>query len=191
MTIDRARLVDTIRHLARAKSSPVYVAIDGRSGVGKSTLARSLGEELDAGVVDGDDFYAGGIEVRADSPASRVDACIDWARQRLILEQFAQGRVARWHAFDWDKFDGRSCEKETTIDPKSVVILEGVYSARPELHDLLDLRVLLTVADELRHERLMAREGTLGPWERQWHEAEEFYFQTVMRPENFDLVICG
>jgi len=77
----------------------------------------------------------------------------------------------------------------TTADPRAIVILEGVYSARPELADLLDLRVLLTVPDDVRCARLLAREGTPGPCEQQWLEAEEHYFAVGMPEERFELVI--
>jgi uridine kinase len=75
------------------------------------------------------------------------------------------------------------------LEPRPVVILEGVYAARPELADLLDLRVALVVPDEMRLARLITREGTIGPWERQWHEAEEFYFEAVMPITSFGIVL--
>jgi len=66
------------------------------------------------------------------------------------------------------------------------VLLEGVYSARPELADLVDLRVLVCVPEELRIRQLVAREGGLSAWELQWHEAEDHYFASVVPPSWFD-----
>jgi uridine kinase len=188
---DAEALADMIASSAKQKVSPFIVAIDGRSGVGKSTMARALAERLDACVVEGDDFYAGGIELRSDSAESRAAACIDWTRQQSVLEGLAAGRPAHWRAFDWEAFDGRLRDEPTTLEPRPVVILEGVYAARPELADLLVLRVVLLVSDDVRLARLAAREGTIGPWERQWHEAEEFYFEAVMPPARFDIVVSG
>jgi uridine kinase len=188
---DAEALADMIASSAKQKVSPFIVAIDGRSGVGKSTMARALAERLDACVIEGDDFYAGGIELRSDSAKSRAAACIDWTRQQSLLEALAAGRPAHWRAFDWEAFDGRLRDEPTTLEPRPVVILEGVYAARPELADLLDLRVVLLVSDDVRLARLAAREGMIGPWERQWHEAEEFYFEAVMPPARFDIVVSG
>jgi uridine kinase len=188
---DADTLAEIIAGSARQKVSPFVVAIDGRSGVGKSTLARALAERLDACVIDGDEFYVGGIELRMDSLASRAAACIDWTRQRSVLEALAAGRTAHWRAFDWDAFDGRLCGDPKTLEPRPVVILEGVYAARPELADLLDLRVVLVAPGEVRLARLAAREGTIGSWERQWHEAEEFYFDAVMPIASFDVVVTA
>lgn len=92
---DANTLADIIARSARQKVSPFIVAIDGRSGVGKSTIARALAERLDACVIEGDDFYAGGVDLRTDSPASRAVACIDWVRQRAVLESLLSGKLAR------------------------------------------------------------------------------------------------
>lgn len=178
-----------IRVRSRGAARPFLVALDGRSGAGKSTLARALSDTLNGAVIEGDDFYAGGTGLRSDSAVSRAAACIDWSRQRQVLEDLAAGRPAQWRAFDWEAFDGRLRDAPTILEPTPVVILEGVYSARPELADLLDLRLVLAVPEELRLRRLADREGTIGPWERQWHEAEAYYFETVIPLTRFDAVI--
>ena len=159
--------------------------------MGKSTFAARLAQELDARLVDGDGFFDGGVEVRGDTPADRASACIDWRSQRSVLQALRAGRAGRYFAFDWDAFDGRRLSQPTIVTPAPFVVLEGVYSARPELHDLVDLRVLLVVSDATRHARLVLREGTIGPWERQWHEAEEWYFAHIARPTMFDVILDG
>jgi uridine kinase len=189
LVTNKGTLVSMITQAAQQKGLPFLVGIDGRSGVGKSTLAKAVTEEQDMLVIEGDDFYAGGTELRTDSPESRAAACIDWTRQRTVLEAVKAGRAAWWRAFDWDAFDGPLCDEPTRVEPRPIVILEGVYAARPELADLLDLRVAVVAPDELRLVRLAEREGVIGPWERQWHEAEEFYFQAVMPMGKFDVVV--
>ena len=75
----------------------------------------------------------------------------------------------------------------------SVVVLEGAYSCRPELHDLLDLRVLLDVPADIRCRRLGERDGENDhrDWNARWAAAENHYFGTVMTPGRFDLVIIA
>lgn len=174
--------------------SPVRVALDGRSGVGKSTLAATVAERLaSCAVVEGDDFYAGGAEADWDarSPEEKAAQVMDWRRQRPVLEALGAGLPASWHAYDWDAFDGRWQVAATTCRAAPVVILEGAYSARPELADLFDLRVLLTTDDDTRQARLRHREGDghHDAWSRRWAEAEVHYFSRVMPPEAFDLVL--
>lgn len=186
--------VGTLVHLLRSRlraspPRPLVVALDGRSGAGKSTLAAALAGELEATVVDGDAFFAGGVHLRGDSPEARAHACIDWRRQREVLAELRSGRSATFRAFDWSAFDGSLEGAPTTCAPRPLVVLEGVYSARPELGDLLDLRVLVEVPDDVRLERLRAREGGIGPWEAQWHEAEAWYFAHRAPRPHFDLVV--
>ena len=46
-----------------ASTRSLVVALDGRSGVGKSSLAAGLAVALDGTVLDGDSFFAGGVAV--------------------------------------------------------------------------------------------------------------------------------
>lgn len=72
-----------------------------------------------------------------------------------------------------------------------IIVLDGAYSARPELADLLDLSILLTLEDQSRRNRLLAREGReyMRRWHAIWDPAEDHYF-THLRPEHaFDILI--
>lgn len=188
-------LVATVAARAQGMSRPFILALDGRSGAGKSTLARRQADQLasggiGSGVIEGDDFYAGGTALRTDPAETRAGARIDWTRQRPVLEALRAGREAVWRAFDWDAFDGRLRDAPMVMPPEPVVIIEGVYAGRPELTKLLDLKVLIQVEDTLRKARLLAREGGIGPWEQQWHEAEDHYLGRIMPPDRIDLILC-
>ncbi len=182
-------LADAVRGCAREIERPCVVALDGRSGAGKSTLAKKLARVLDACVVDGDAFFDGGVDLRHDGPEAAARACIDWRRQRPVLEALRAGREARYHGFDWEAFDGSLEPHATRVPPAPFIVLEGVYAARPELADLVDLRVVLTVSFATRDARLAQREGSIGPWERQWHAAEDWYFAHAAPLSWFDAVV--
>lgn len=178
----------------RRSSAPVMVAIDGRSGGGKSTLAAEIARSSPScAVVEGDDFYAGGSEAHWDalSAAEKVANGIDWRRQRPVLEALRRGEPGSWNGFDWDRFDGSLRAEVTVCEPAGIVILEGAYSARPELSDLLDLRVLVDVPESVRLARLRARGG--DEWHEQWFDrwssAEDHYFAQVVPEAGFDLVL--
>jgi uridine kinase len=188
-------LVDRIAAIGRDASRPVLVAVDGGSGAGKSTFARRVGDELGAAVIDGDDFYAGGTaeEWDAMSAAEKAEHCIAWRRQRPVLETLARGEPASWHPYDWDTDDGRLVEQATLCRPAPAIILEGVYSARPELSDLFDLRVLYDAPADTRRRRILGREGEdhRTEWNDRWEEAERWYFTKVMPPGAFDLMLSA
>jgi len=173
-------------------ADPVLVALDGRSGAGKSMLARVAGERLGALVIDGDDFYTGGTDDFWDalSPEAKVERVIDWRRQRAVLESLRQRRPVTWRPYDWEADDG-SFRAPVSGGPTDVVILDGAYSGRPELADLLTLRVLLEVPRHIRRARLLRREGARyrAEWEARWSDAEDLYFGVRMPHHVFDLVI--
>jgi uridine kinase len=186
-------LAKRIRELAKGRTEPLIVALDGRSAVGKSTLAARVAPMVDALVIDGDDFYSGrsSAEWDAMTPPEKVDACIDWRRQRGVLEALSRSETASWHPYDWASDDGRLARHSITADPAPVVVLDGAYSARPELADLLDLRVLYEAPAELRKARLIQREGAdyREEWNARWDQAEDWYFTQIMTPERFDLIL--
>ena len=187
------------------RGRPLYVGLDGRSGAGKSTLAESITARLEAEpndlrvtVIDGDQFYAGGTAESWDrqSPSEKAARVIDWRRQRRVLQQLRDSGVAEWHPFDWEAEDWDREPVPLASQPicaraGSIVLLEGAYSCRPELHDLLDLRMLLDVPRDVRRRQLLEREGAAyrADWEARWSAAEDYYFGSVMTPGRFDLVL--
>ncbi len=188
-----AVLTRALRHLG--EHHPLLVAIDGHNAAGKSTLAAEVASKIEAVVIDGDDFYAGGTAAQWDemSPAEKADHCIDWRRQRPLLEMLKSGETVAWHPYDWDIHDGRLAAQPRVCAPAPVIILEGVYSARPELADLMDLRVLYEAPPALRRQRWKAREGegSFDDWTRRWSDAEDWYFSQVMPSNRFDLVLSA
>ena len=197
--------------LAR-QATPVFVALDGRSGSGKSTIARLGADKLNKGgsgdgivtVVEGDQFFSGGSQASWDerSIEDNVDRVIDWRRERTLLQSLKETGFGLWYPFDWESEAWDSDEVPLKPVPERcvatpIVILEGVYSARPELADLFDIRVLVDVPADVSDKRLRAREGEtyLEEWERRWSEAEDHYFGSIVAAEEFDVVLdpsdCG
>src|SRR5262245_45431082 len=99
-------IVAETRRLMASRKAPILVALDGGSGSGKSTLAVMIAEELDAALIQSDDFFAAQIsdaEWDARAPKTRAADAIDWCRLRAeALEPLLAGEPARWHAFDFE-----------------------------------------------------------------------------------------
>jgi para-aminobenzoate synthetase len=194
-------IVAEIRRRMAGRAAPFLVALDGASGSGKSTLAALIAEELGAALVQSDDFYAAGIpdaEWDARTPQARAAGAIDWRRLRAeAIEPLRAGKPARWHAFDFDAVrpDGTYPMRADFVDrePRPAIVLDGAYSTRPELADLVDLSVLVDTPIDVRHRRLAAREDEqfLAAWHARWDAAEEYYFTRVRPKSSFDLVVSG
>ena len=193
-------IVAQIRRLLAQRRPPILVALDGGSGSGKSTLAELIAQTLPVAWIPGDDFFAAGIseaEWDCRTAAERARDGIDWRRLRIeALEPLLAGRPARWRAFDFvagPRPDGTYAMQSDyqKREPAAVILLDGAYSARPELADLITLSVLLDVPPAVRHARLVAREeaGFLAAWHARWDGPEAYYFSRVRPPESFDLVV--
>jgi len=198
------RAAETIVTATRALLTPgtprILIALDGPSGSGKSTLAAVIAEALDAAVVPADDFFAAEITDAgwdARTPRDRAADALDWRRlRRDAIEPLLAGLPARWHAFDFEagaRADGSYANRRepTTRRPAAVIVLDGAYTARPELEDLVDLAVLVEASEHARHARLAAREAAsfLTAWHQRWDAAESFYFTHVRPASSFDLIV--
>lgn len=195
--------VDTIIAIIQKRMSngktPVLIALDGGSGAGKTTLALMIANRLNATVIHMDDFYAAQIptaEWEARTSEQRAADVIDWRRLRAeALGPLLAGKSARWHAFDFESLhhDGSYPLRTDWVEvpPADVILLDGAYSSRPELADMIDLSVLVDVPIAVRHARLAARESShfLESWHALWDVVEGYYFTDVRPKESFDVVV--
>jgi uridine kinase len=129
--MDRAQVMRAIVSVKAASTHPVLVAIDGRSGSGKSTMAAELAPMLRAAVVTGDDFYRvlPDADRRALHAAEGVARYFDWERLREeALVPLRGDRPATFHPYDWHA--GQLSTQVREIPSRDVILVEGVYSAR-------------------------------------------------------------
>jgi molybdopterin-guanine dinucleotide biosynthesis protein A/uridine kinase len=171
---------------------PVVIAIDGPSCAGKSILATAVSLRSGATVLEGDDFYRNTLprltvlQREAMSDAAVVDAVIDWERLRnQALLPLRAGESATFQPYDWEADDGRLAPPKT-VPAGDLIILEGVYAARPEFVDLVDLAVYLDVDPQIRARRYAEREND-PDWVSFWERGEAYYFRAVRPPPSFDL----
>jgi uridine kinase len=179
--------------VAKHPSRPLLIALDGASAAGTSTLAAAVGLRLSASVVAGDDFYRDLPEEQrwALTATQGVAEYFDWQRLRHdVLEPLRAGRAARYRPFSWLP-EGGLDDRVVTLDPWPIVVLEGVYTGRPELRDLIDLAVLVQTPADERLRRLTARGHGNDAWWPRWGAAEDHYFTEICPAESFDLVVSG
>jgi len=155
-------IVADIRALAAA--NPVVI-IDGRSGAGKTTLARMLVERWPiVGRVQSvalDSIYPGWDGLRPG-----VQHALDG-----ILRPHGRGYLGGWRRWDWE----RNAEAEShAVDPALGVLIEGSGILTPETARIADVRVWLESAEAGRKARALNRDGdTYRPhWDR-WAAQEE------------------
>ena len=195
-----AEIVAYIKNLLATKGAPIVVALDGGSGAGKSTLASMIANEVDTAVIPLDDFFSANIpDNKWDefTVEEKLKYVFDWKRVRHdVIEPLLDGKPARWHSFDFQSGLREDGTYGMEVEPKerkpaSVILIEGAYSASPELADLVDLAILVDVPIEERHARLEAREDRdfLKKWHQRWDEVEAKYFSQVRPKSSFDVIV--
>ena len=120
-----------------------------------------------------------------------MDRCIDWKRLRKeVLEPLLSGDPTSWYPFNFKTGKGLS-DKILTAKPSKIILLDGAYSSRQELSDLIDLSVLVETDDKRRRTVLIEREGDafMSSWHKVWDVAEDYYFTQIRPKKSFDFII--
>lgn len=172
---------------------PLLVGVDGPGGSGKSTLARELLPQLDgAVVVEGDDFYRDlPDDTRAGlDAAAGYDQYFDWQRLRAeVLVPVREGRrTLRYQRYDWEQ---ARLGAWIAVPMPPVVLVEGVYTLRPELAELVDLKVFVATGEAARLQRQRRRGENPDAWISRWMAAEDHYLRVAQPQRVADLVVAG
>ncbi|WP_424889048.1 uridine kinase family protein [Streptomyces sp. XH2] len=174
---------------ARAVHDTALVALDGRAGAGKTTLATILAEHLGgpqrATVIHGDDYLLPRSlpERLAMDTVAGYAGYFDWPRLRDHVLMPLSGRPPA----------DRASRPATvgTVPRGKIVIVEGVQTARPELAAYYDLRFFVDTSADLCLRRLHDR-GRTPEWEAwitRWRAVEEYYLTTTHLHTRVDLTV--
>ncbi len=184
------RVIARIEHV---EGRPFTVAVDGPGGSGKSTLAGELAAAFPgrAIVVHGDDFYADlDAEYRASLDAGAgYREYFDWRRLRdQVLAPARAGAAIEYQRYDWDN---ARIGDWVTVPDTDLLVVEGVYSSRPELRDLSDLVLWVTTSEDVRRRRQIDRQENDGIWISRWMAAEDYYLRNIHRVGPDDIEVLG
>jgi len=169
-----ALLPGTEPHLAGVR----LVALDGRSGSGKSWLAGQLAGPIGAPVIHLEDLYPGW-----DGLARTGEILADW-----VTGPLGRGQPARWRRFDWETM---AYAEWHTTEPADMIILEGCGSIRAGLAAAYAARIWVEAPAAARHQRLRARPDwpAYQPFAQQWARDEDRLYQAEQTPEHCGFVI--
>jgi hypothetical protein len=173
------RLPAALRAAPAGAGRTRVLAIDGQSGVGKSTLALALGARLAAPVVSLEELYGGwdGLEDGIELLRSAV------------LGPLAQGAAAIVPRYDWLRGEW-TAPWELAAAPAELVV-EGVGAGAGALAPYLSLLVWLELDPDARRGRALARgDGELyAPHWARWQAQEDAYIARERPRERADFVL--
>ncbi|UTT69290.1 aminodeoxychorismate synthase component I [Arthrobacter sp. DNA4] len=159
--------------------APVIIAVDGRSGAGKTTLAVELAARLRAhhkvSLFHLEDIYPGW-----DGLAAGVERYVS-----TVLAPLSRGEAATWTSWDWENhYDG---DARVTL-PAEIVIVEGVGAAAEAARPMLGAVIWAESPDDVRRTRALGRDGeTYEPYWDQWAAQEEEWLGRDDVPAHADL----
>ena len=164
------------------------VAIDGRCGAGKTTLAEAIRRRRGCAVIPMDAFFLPPerrTAERLNEPGGNVD------RERFLLEVLEP--LVRGVPFAYRPYDcgTDSLGAPVKIVPGPLTVVEGSYSCHPVLRDAYDLRVFLTVDPVEQLARIKKRNGEACArrFATTWIPLEERYFTETGAAERCDLLL--
>ncbi len=208
---DYSRLLRRIQEL-QVRKERVIVAIDGRCGSGKTTLAARLQKDLDCRIFHMDDFFLRPQQRTAErfaQPGENVDHERFLEEVLLPLRSGQPGTARPCAAGDRElgapvragppvTYRPFSCAQQqlgapVTAAPCRLAIVEGAYACHPDLWAYYDLRVFLTVDPETVRVCCVAGcgAGKAGLFRDRWIPFEETYFSALDVQARCDMCISG
>jgi uridine kinase len=179
---------------------PLLVAIDGADGSGKTTFGDELARSLRGRVVvraSVDDFHFPREHRYA---AGRTGETV-WGRsfdyramRRELLDPWLAGAGSPyrrcWHDLESDAYVD---EQPSPVPGQGVLVVDCLFAQRAELRDVWDLVVWLECPDQVRLNRMVARDGRPPapdhPDQRRYLDAQTIY-RNLWRPaESADMVV--
>lgn len=167
--------IDTLIRSYTDNQKPFIVAIDGRCGSGKTSLAKDLSEIYDCNVFHMDDFYLP-FDMRTKERLERPGGNVHYERfnDEVLVPLLRRDQVTYIPYQCYTVNYG----EPTIINPKSINIVEGSYSLHPSLSQLYDCKVFLTIKEQVQIQRIRKRSGEekLIQFLNKWIPLENRYF---------------
>jgi uridine kinase len=170
------RLLATLARTPARTGATRVLAIDGRSGAGKSSFAAKLAGRAGAPLVSLEDLYGGWDGLRDG---------IERLREQ-VLAPLARNQTARVPRYDWR---AAAWLEPWPLRPPAILIVEGVGAGARALAPHTSLLVWIELDEAARARRVAQRRpGDLSEWAR-WARLEDAYLARERPQDRADVVL--
>ncbi len=166
----------------------IIIALEGRSGSGKTWFADSLEETLNASLVRMDDFFLP-TKLRTEERLSEPGGNFHVERfSEEVIPNLRSNKVFTYRKFNCVFMDYTS---DIRVYPSNLILVDGVYSTHPKLGKYYDFSVFFDVDSEEQIFRIRKRNGQdmLRKFQEEWIPMEEKYIEAFDIMEKADYVI--
>jgi len=177
-------------YLALKAKGHINVAIEGRAASGKSTAARRLDDIFDVNIIHTMDFLCPS-EKCTKSRLEEAGGIFDY--ERFATEVVDGIRGAK--PFIYRPFDVNTQKfgEPVKVFPRPVTIVEGAYGMHPNVGNIYDLHIFMTVLKKEQNLRILNRDGEekLKEFIKNWVPLENRYFEAFSIREHCEIIIMN
>ena len=153
------------------------IAIDGRAGAGKTTLATRFFDELSVdktvAIIHMDDLYDGWNNALDERLTKTLELIVNAHHNKVAFEI----EIFNWNSMSFDS--------KEEINPVDILILEGVGAGQKVVRDAGATLYWLDIDAEVGIQRVLNRDGNqIASQMKQWQISQETHFMRDKTREN-------
>ena len=174
--------IDDLMH----ERKQIVIAIDGDCAAGKTTLSHALKEVYNCNIIPIDHFFLR-PEQRTDERLTKPGGNID--HERFIEEVLNNLNTNK--DFSYQPFNCmiQNFDAPVLLSPEKLTIIEGSYSHHPFLAERYDLKIFLSIPEDVQLNRILKRNGMTmyDKFKNIWIPMEKKYAAALGIKERSDL----
>ncbi len=187
--IDMFEINDVIKRIDEYLKTheEVVIAIDGKSGSGKTSLGKKLNDYYKGNLIHMDDYFLP-FNLRSKERLEEVGGNVNYEKfYNDIVLNLKGNLISEPYSCKSGKF-----KEKKIIKHSKVTIIEGSYSLHPYFKKYYDISIGLDISYSTQLERLKVREGdNLINFINKWIPLENKYFEYFDIFSKVDILLIG
>lgn len=168
---DEMKLVQCLNFINNLNGRKI-IALEGKCGSGKTTIAKAIAKHLPITIIEIDDFFLPQAR-KTKTRLNEIGGNIDYEAVHKVLTKIAERTLNSYQKYNCTT----SAYEEKPFIDSDIIILEGVYSYHPYFRHLIDYLIFLDIDNFTQNERLKSRTN-YSRFIEEWIPLENTYFES-------------